>query len=603
MRFLSVLVLLLAGFLLHAQPSTKYEISFENAVHHQANVKATFSDLPLEVLEVRMSRSSPGRYAIHEFAKNVFNVKAVDSKGNTLTITRPDPYQWNVAGHDGTVIFTYTVFGDRGDGTYMQVDETHAHLNMPATFVFARGLDYRPVSVNYKIPVGSNWKVATQLKPMNDGTFIAPDLQYFMDSPAEISNFDLHSFDVTANGNKYTIRVALHHTGTKEAVDQYVAGVKKIVAQEMAVFGEVPDFDYGTYTFLGCYMPQASGDGMEHRNSTYVVGSRTLQGPAVLGALGTVSHEFFHCWNVERIRPASLEPFNFEEANMSGELWIAEGFTNYYTSLMLCRAGLITRKEYIEGLHGVVDFVNGSPARSFFNPIEMSYQAPFADAATSIDPNYRSNTFISYYLYGQVLGLALDLQLRNEKGSLSLDDFMKFAWNRFGKTELPYNVRDMQTALSEYASPAFASQFFNQYVFQSKMPDYEKLLASMGITYAQPQPTSSIGANFESSEGSIVISGYTTLGGPAYNAGLERGDQVTTVDNQTFASPQDVTGYIKKLAPGTHIKVAFMRHGSPRTTDVTTVADGARQTAMFEDVGRSVDKSVLTRRDAWLNAK
>ena len=128
-----------------AQVSNDYEISFENAVHHEAVIKVTFSHLKDEALEVRMSRSSPGRYALHEFAKNVYNVSAVDSKGKALSISRPNPYQWNVSGHDGTVVFMYTLFADRGDGTYSQIDETHAHLNMPATFAFARHLEYRPI--------------------------------------------------------------------------------------------------------------------------------------------------------------------------------------------------------------------------------------------------------------------------------------------------------------------------------------------------------------------------------------------------------------------------------------------------------------------------
>src|SRR5690349_3322149 len=115
MRMLSAFLLAFLRYAAVAQPTTRYEITFENAVHHQANVTATFADLPQETLEVRMSRSSPGRYAIHEFAKNVFQVKAVDGKGKPLTVTRPNPYQWNVSGHDGTVVFTYTLFGDRGD--------------------------------------------------------------------------------------------------------------------------------------------------------------------------------------------------------------------------------------------------------------------------------------------------------------------------------------------------------------------------------------------------------------------------------------------------------------------------------------------------------
>ncbi|MGC3947207.1 MAG: PDZ domain-containing protein [Chryseolinea sp.] len=601
MRIFLTSLLLFCALTTWSQAPTIYDISFENAVHHQAQVKATFSNLPPEVLEVRMSRSSPGRYAIHEFAKNVFNVKAFDSKGKQLVVTRPNPYQWNVSGHDGTVVFTYTIFGDRGDGTYMQIDETHAHLNMPATFVFARGLDYRPVKVHYQVPAGSNWKVATQLKPIDDFTFTAPNLQYLMDSPAEISNFVLNTFDIESAGKTYTIRVALHHNTTPEAITQYVDGVKKIVTQEKAVFGELPNYDYGTYTFLACYSPRSSGDGMEHRNSTFVTGP--LNARPLSGALGTVSHEFFHCWNVERIRPASLEPFNFEEANMSGELWFAEGFTNYYTSLILCRAGLLSKKEYAEGLGRTVSYVSNSPARAYFNPIEMSYQAPFADAATSIDPNYRSNTFISYYVYGEVLGLALDLQLRNEKGDLSLDGFMKFVWTRHGKPELPYNVRDLRAALADYATPAFAESFFDKHIFQSQMPDYEKLLASVGVSYAYAGNSSWIGATLEKRDSAIVVSNYTTIGGPAYKAGLEQGDQIVLVNGQKYNDTKSLLNAITQLAPNTRVSIEFVRQGERRTTTLTTERDPTKRTVLFENDGKTPDNVVTKRRAAWLDPK
>lgn len=584
----------------YAQVPTQYEISFENAAHHQASVKVTFPDLPLEVLEVRMSRSSPGRYAIHEFAKNVFNVKAFDGKGNPLVITRPDPYQWNVSGHDGTVVFTYTVFGDRGDGTYMQVDETHAHLNMPATLVFARGLDHRASRVKFNVPAGSNWKVATQLKPIDDYTFFAPDFQYLMDSPAEISNFTMNTFDVESKGKKYTIRVALHHQSGAEEAARYMDGVKKIVAQEMAVFGELPDYDYGTYTFLACYVPNSSGDGMEHRNSTYVCGN--LGGRPLATALGTVAHEFFHGWNVERLRPASLEPFSFEQANMSGELWFAEGFTNYYTGLTMCRAGLRTEKEYVEGLSRAIDFVANSPGRTFFNPIEMSYQAPFADAATSIDPNYRSNTFISYYIYGEVLGLVLDLQLRSEKGNLSLDGFMKFVWERFGKPEVPYNVRELQSALALYASASFADQFFGNYIFQSQLPDFEKLFKAFGISYAPAGNNSWIGAGLETKDGAIAISGYTAVGGPAYKAGLEQGDVVTQFNGQAYTNAEELKAAVSKLAPGTKVNIEFFRHGSRRTTELTTVQDPSKRTAISDGTNAAGNEAVK-RRGEWLKSR
>ena len=128
--------------------TNSYSISFENAVHHEANVSATFPDIASDTLTLRMSRTSPGRYALHEFAKNVYNFKAKDNKGNSLQVSRTNPYEWKVSGHDGTIVISYTLFANRGDGTYSQIDESHAHLNIPATFMYAPILNEREIEVD-----------------------------------------------------------------------------------------------------------------------------------------------------------------------------------------------------------------------------------------------------------------------------------------------------------------------------------------------------------------------------------------------------------------------------------------------------------------------
>jgi predicted metalloprotease with PDZ domain len=194
---------------------------------------------------------------VHEFAKNVFDVHAFDGKGTELKPVRPNPYQWNVAGHDGTVRIVYKVFGNHVDGTYLAVDDSHAHLNMPATLMWARGFDMRPVRVTFQPPPQTSWKAATQLFATDDPwTFTAPNFQYLMDSPTELSDYTLRSFTVkNPDGKVFTIRTAVHHAGEPSAIDEYAAGAEKIVNEEAAVFGEFPDFDTGTYTFLGDYVP------------------------------------------------------------------------------------------------------------------------------------------------------------------------------------------------------------------------------------------------------------------------------------------------------------------------------------------------------------
>ena len=267
---------------------TTYKVSFPEPEHHWVQIEATYTGgLGTAPLKARMSRSSPGRYAVHEFAKNVFSVEAFNGNGQKLSYTRPDPYEWEVAGHNGTVRIVYKLFGDQVDGTYLGVDTTHAHMNIPATFMWAVGFDDKPIRVTFAPPAGSNWKVGTQLYPTSDPfTFTAPNLQYFIDSPTELSNFVMSTFTLpNADGKPATFRIVAHADGSQADVDDLAKLVQRLVREQEQVYGEFPQYEPGYYTFLLDYMPWDDGDGMEHRNSTCItsaglVALRTPQGRA-----------------------------------------------------------------------------------------------------------------------------------------------------------------------------------------------------------------------------------------------------------------------------------------------------------------------------------
>ncbi|MGA8852923.1 MAG: PDZ domain-containing protein [Christiangramia sp.] len=585
-----LLAFLFLSFIGNAQTNI-YNISFENAVHHEAKVTISFPEVKTNEITIKMSRTSPGRYALHEFVKNVYNFKATNSKGEELTVDREDPYSWQVSDHDGTVNIEYTLFANRGDGTYSQIDETHAHLNIPATFMYAEEFQHRPIEVNFDVREDLNWKVATQLKEKSGTTYSAPNLYYFMDSPTEISDFDMKQFEL----NGKNIRFVLHHPGTEQEFAEYFDQVKRIVKQEEAVYGELPDFDYGKYTFLACYMPNVSGDGMEHRNSTILTDRESLSEGGMKGNIGTVAHEFFHSWNVERIRPDELEPFDFSEANMTGSLWFAEGFTSYYTGLILCRAKVRTPEEYIEGLTGTFNYVWNSPALEYFNPIEMSYQAPFVDAATSVDPTNRENTFVSYYSYGSVLGLALDLSLR--QNDLNLDDFMKIMWKKYGKTEVAYKVEDIEKTLKEYAGDEFASEFFNKHIYNSEMPDYQKLFSSVGIKLGRKEGNY-FGASVKETENGLEISRNIFKGSPAYAAGLASGDIIINLNETPVKTGEDFKKAIEN-SDSNQVKVTFERFGKQKTTEVKLGKNPAYTISMDADAS----KEAIRKREQWLESK
>ena len=583
---------LLVSLSLQAQTNT-YTISFDNAVHHEAVVQVTFPQVKSKKLRVQMSRSSPGRYAIHEFAKNVYGFKATNGAGETLEIDRNDPYSWEITNTDGTINIEYILFANRADGTYSQVDETHAHLNMPATFMYAESLQERPIEITFDARKDLNWKVATQLKHTQGTTFTSPNLYYFLDSPTEISDYKLREFKVDGQ----TIKFVLHDPGTETEFDEYWEKVQKIVLQEKAVFGELPKYDYGEYTFLACYMPNVSGDGMEHRNSTILTDTETLANGGMDGNIGTVSHEYFHSWNVERIRPADLEPFKFDRANMSNSLWFAEGFTSYYTNLILERAGIITAEEYVKGLIGTFNYVWNSPALQFFNPIEMSNQAPFVDAATAVDPVNRENMFISYYSYGSVLGLALDLSLREK--NLNLDDFMKLMWSTYGKNEVGYEVSDIEKTLSTYAGKEFSEGFFNNYIYASQMPDYETLFEQVGLTMERDSSKAFFGASLRNTENGVEIVRNTTIGSPAYVAGLDNGDIITSVNGTAVNAKETLNNMIDSKNVGDKITIEYVRFGKLKTTTAILLADPTYHITVDKDA----KKTILKARESWLSKK
>ncbi|MCM5662703.1 M61 family metallopeptidase [Galbibacter mesophilus] len=593
-QLITLTIIICGSLFLKAQEPVTYNVSFDNAVHHEAEITVAFPKTTSDSLHFRMSRSSPGRYALHEFAKNVYGVMAFNEAGDTLQIVRSNPYEWVVPNPEGKTTVKYTLFANRADGTYSQINESNAHLNMSATFMYADAFFNHPVEVEFEVREDLNWKVATQLEKKTDTKYSAPNFQYFMDSPTVISDYKKRSFTVTSNGKEYTIEFVLHDTASGELLDEYFDKVKRIVIAEKEVFGELPDFDFGRYTFLANYTGHASGDGMEHRNSTILTDSEGLADGGMENNIGTVSHEFFHAWNVERLRPKELEPFNFSKANMTGSLWFAEGFTSYYTNLILCRAEVITPEEYAKSLNRTFNYVWNSPAREYFNPIEMSYQAPFVDAATSVDPVNRENTFISYYSYGSMLGLALDLSLR--QNGLNLDDYMKKLWEEYGKKEIPYTIDDLHFTLSLYAGKPFADTFFNNYIYKSGMPNYGELFESVGFEFAQDDEKPFAG--FTVNNGN-VITRNVQKGTPAYLANLSLGDEIISVNGEKLEGNESLEKLLSEKKVGEELTIKYKRFGEEKTTKIKLVADPTYKITYDEKARRRVRKH----REAWLKQK
>ncbi|CAK9039407.1 Peptidase M61 [Durusdinium trenchii] len=594
-------MLLSSAFAQDAAP-VEYTVSFENAVHHEAEIKAAFREIGEEALTLRMSRSSPGRYALHEFAKNVYKVSAVNGAGEPLAITRTDPYSWRVENHDGAVTVTYTLYADRADGTYSQIDLTHAHLNMPATFMWAQGFEDRPINLSFQ-PAQRNWKAATQLPATRRAmTFRAPDLQYFMDSPTQLSNFELRQWSIGEGEERQTIRLAVHHDGESDDVDAFTEKAKKVVAEQINVFGEAPQFDYGVYTFIAAYLPHASRDGMEHRNSTILTRSDGLY-ESDYAHLGTLSHEFFHAWNVERLRPLELEPFDFFKTNPTPNLWFAEGFTSYYGPLTIKRAGESTLDDYASNLGAMLSNILNAPGRRIASPQEMSLRAPFVDAATSVDPTNRANMFVSYYSYGATIALAMDLSIRERFEGLSLDDYMRHLWRTYGVSETPYTHDDLRNALADVTGDAdFAANFFANYIEHGDLPDYEPLLAQAGLKLQRAHADDAFlgRVRFDEDAKGLVLASNTRVGSPLYEVGVDRGDTILRIGRFRTNDKGDFERAVARHEPGDVVTIVFRQRGTERREEITFAENPELEIVLFEDADLELTETHETFRKAWL---
>ena len=621
-RFFTVVFILLVNSTAWAQAPVEYKLSFPAPEHRWMQVEVKFAAVPTAPLQVRMARTSPGRYALHEFAKNVFDVTVVNGKGQPLVATRPDPHQWDIAGHDGTVVVTYKVFGDRTDGTYLGIDSMHAHINIPAALMFARGWFERPARVTFVRPPGKSWKVASQLFPTTDPlVFTAPNIHYLMDSPTDFSDYMLREFTVDDGqkraGPPPTFRIALTHDGTEAEADAFASDVERIVRESIPVFGELPEFETNTYTFLSTYLPWASGDGMEHRNSTSLTSSGALRSPQQRqGILGTVSHEFFHAWNMERLRSSGIEPFDFEQADMSDDLWLGEGFTSYFDSLILHRAGLLPLEGLLGELAGSINAVTLGPGRQFRSAVDMSRMAPFVDAAAAIDRTAFPNVFISYYTYGSVIGLGLDLSLRDRSSAQATgDQFMKALWAQFGrpgqktpgKVSTPYTIDGLKESLAKVAGDrGFANDFFSKYVEGREIVDYGKLLSRAGLVLRKRAAGKAfVGqVTLQSGGSALRVQGLVPWESPLYKAGVAQDDQLAKLGGIDLTSMATFEEALAKQQTGVAVPLRYVRRsGEVVNGSITLDEDPRIEIVTLESTGGTLTDDQRRFRESWLNSQ
>ena len=463
-----------------------YHIAMPDPAAHYFEIELRISGIHADSLDVQLPVWSPGRYARMGFARNLQRFAVDDSAGKAVPTEEVHGSLWRIRTHGRTnARISYRVFANTLSGTFSVLDTAHANWNGASLFVYVEGHKQDPVHLSVETPSG--WKVMNGAAAnFEQREFDFPNYDQLIDTPTEVSPaISLDSFNV--DGRLY--RVMLHNNGTLDTAMRmrFVRGVRKIVTQENQVLGPPP---LAMYTFVGNAGYKGS-DGMEHLYSTEIITPRALADTAAVDRfLETASHEYFHVWNVKRIRPALLGPFDYTSERYEPSLWVAEGWTEYYGNITLERTGIVTPAQYLGTLGEDITYDLTRPARTWMSAREASMHAPFFDGGAQPMAVDAPNNYISYYTKGEGLALLLDIEIRTRTNDRhTLDDALralkKRSWDApkasYYLQGRGYTELDVEHAASE-AAGADLHAWFERYVGGTDELPFAETLAKVGLT-------------------------------------------------------------------------------------------------------------------------
>lgn len=541
-----------------ASPSNlHYTVSLLRPNTHYMDVSLQFTTSTRQGAKVRLVMPvwTPGHYLVEDFSRNVLEVKCKDEgTGAALSVKKDAKNVWAVdIGSAKEVRVDYSVYAFEYDDTKSYLDSLHAMINGAGVFLYPEGMEKVPIMLSLKAP--QEWTTAsTGLEQTAPWEFTAPDYDVLVDSPMEVGNQDVRSF--TAQGVEH--QVSMYGDAALDR-EKFVADIKAIVEQTIKVFGNIP---YKKYVFLVNFTDEAGG-GLEHLNSTvcFVPRFRLFPKEEYGIMMGLFSHEFFHTWNVKRLRPMGLGPFNYSGETYTRSLWIAEGITSYYDDHLLRRTGLYSIPEYLDIFALNINLLKSLPGSRWQSAEEASFDSWIKFSKPG--PNSR-NVTSSYYNQGAVVGWMLDMETRkNTQGRKTLDDVMRALYEGTYMSEgRGYTDEEFEAASLKVGGESL-KKIFDERVRGRAEVDYDKYLGYAGLRLTHKdqgtRERAFLGVRLQSEIGRVTVR-ERLAGSPAEVMGLAVGDEVIGIDGTRVGSDR-LSFYVSTRKPGESVRLTIARNG------------------------------------------
>ncbi len=613
----------------------QYLLTLDHPANHLFAVELRLMVEDTGFVDIEFPAWSPGRYFIYDFARNVQEFHAYGESGRRLTVEKISKGTWRVQCHgEREIRVGYRMFGNTLSGTFSQLDDRHAAINGPSLFCYVVGRQHEEIELEIIAPDG--WKTFTSLKRRRRAgrtIFQAAHYDILIDSPMEIGTPEARRFvhdDVT-----YHVIVDIagaeasrRSREVRERIDRYVSDIEKVVQAYTAAFGR-PEFQ--EYYFIANVDPYASsGDGMEHLASTRLVLNGYITNEDDYNALiGVSSHEFFHIWNVKRLRPAELGPFDYTRERYTTLLWFAEGFTQYYGHLMTRRAGVWGDRQFYKQLVGEINTVDTSPGRFHRNLRQSSFDTWQAAGARNplAPPSNLRNTYVNYYNKGAVVALLLDMELRKRTdGRRSLDDVVRELYRvNYLDAEMDgyflrgrgYTESDVYNVVEGIAG-AEARTFLEHLIASADELDYTEHLAYVGLELVRaPKQSAKKGAEKivecpqlytglviadakERARAEYIPVVNILPGSPAEYAGFSAGDLLLAIDEERVDGRR-WDSVLAMRRPGDVLRIALFRGPRLLTLELKSEERDIRPYRIESIEGASVAQRRA--RSRWLGSK